>query len=200
MRIVLATHNQGKVREIAHLMEGLPVTWLSAAEFRDLPKPVESGETLEENALIKARSITEVLHLPAMSEDSGLFVDALGGQPGVHSARFAGPGCLDHDNIQKLLRDMQGKPVSERGAAFKTVVAILFPGEEAVYLSGEVRGTITENPKGSGGFGYDPVFLPEGYDRVFAEMTLEEKNAISHRARAMEKVREWLGRRLAKKS
>jgi XTP/dITP diphosphohydrolase len=194
--MVLATHNQGKVREIAHLMEGLDVEWLCAADFPNLPKPEETESTLEGNAQIKAKALSDALGLPALAEDSGLFVDALNGEPGVHSARYAGPACNDADNVLKLLADMVGKPKDERGAAFRTVAALLFPGEDLVFLKGEVRGLITENPKGMAGFGYDPVFQPEGETRVFAEMTLEEKNAISHRARAMAKVREWLEKRL----
>jgi len=120
----------------------------------------------------------------------------LKGEPGVHSARYAGPDCNDADNVKKLLEDMKGVAPTERAAAFKTVVAIVIPGEEPVYLAGEIKGKITEKAKGTAGFGYDPVFEPEGHHHVFAEMSLEEKNNISHRARAFAKVRVWLEERL----
>jgi XTP/dITP diphosphohydrolase len=196
VKIVLATHNQGKVREIAQLMLGLPVEWSSASDFPAIPKTEESGDTLEENALLKAQALSQALGLPALADDSGLFVDALKGEPGVHSARYAGPDCNDADNVKKLLKDMADFAPDERGAAFRTVVAIVVPGETTVFLAGEIKGKITEKPKGTAGFGYDPVFEPEGDHRVFAEMSLEEKNNISHRARAFAKVRVWLEERL----
>jgi XTP/dITP diphosphohydrolase len=197
VKIVLATHNQGKVREIADLMRGLPVEWLSASDFPDVPPTIESGDTLEENSLLKAQALSKAAGLPAVADDSGLFVDALKGEPGVHSARYAGPKCNDADNVKKLLREMVEVKDSQRGAAFRTVVTIVWPGEAPVYLAGEIKGIITKISKGTAGFGYDPVFQPEGYDRVFAEMTLEEKNAISHRARAFVKVKAWFERRLS---
>ena len=200
MKIILATHNKGKVREISDLMRGLPVEWLSASDFPDVPPTIESGDTLEENSLLKAQALSKAAGLPAVADDSGLFVDSLKGEPGVHSARYAGPKCNDADNVQKLLEEMTAVRDSQRGAAFRTVVTIVWPGENPVYLAGEIKGKITKNPKGTAGFGYDPVFQPEGYDRVFAEMTLEEKNAISHRARAFAKVKAWLVKRLVSNS
>lgn len=197
MKAVLATRNQGKVREIARLTQGLGIEWLSAADIPGAPQPVESSDTLEGNARIKAEALSRATGLTAVAEDSGLFVDALGGAPGVYSARYAGPACDDAENIRKLLVDLGGR--ADRRAAFKAVVAVVVPGEKPVFLDGEVWGTITEKPKGEGGFGYDPVFLPEGETRVFAEMTLEEKNAISHRARAFAKVREWFEKRVSEK-
>jgi XTP/dITP diphosphohydrolase len=197
VKVIIATHNRGKVREIADLMKGLPVEWLSASDFPDVPPTVESGDTLEENSLLKAQALSKAAGLPAVADDSGLFVDALKGEPGVHSARYAGPKCNDADNVKKLLEEMVEVKDLERGAAFRTVVTIVWPGETPVYLAGEIKGKITKNPKGTAGFGYDPVFQPEGYDRVFAEMTLEEKNAISHRARAFVKVKAWFERRLS---
>lgn len=197
MKIVLATHNQGKVREIADLMRGLPAEWLSASDFPDVPPTIESGDTLEENSLLKAQALSKAAGLPAVADDSGLFVDALKGEPGVHSARYAGPKCNDADNVKKLLEEMVEVKDSQRGAAFRTVVTIVWPGEASVFLAGEIKGIITKISKGTAGFGYDPVFQPEGYDRVFAEMMLEEKNAISHRARAFAKVKAWLERRLS---
>ena len=200
MKIILATHNKGKVREISDLMRGLPVEWLSASDFPDVPPTIESGDTLEENSLLKAQALSKAAGLPAVADDSGLFVDALKGEPGVRSARYAGPKCNEADYVKKLLEEMTAVRDSQRGAAFRTVVTIVWPGENPVYLAGEIKGKITKNPKGTAGFGYDPVFQPEGYDRVFAEMTLEEKNAISHRARAFAKVKAWLVKRLVSNS
>jgi XTP/dITP diphosphohydrolase len=196
MKMVLATHNRDKVREISEVMSGLPVELSAAYDFPGAPEPEETGLTLEENAWIKASVLLGTTGLPALADDTGLFVEALRGAPGVRSARYAGESGNYRENVQKLMDEMRGVPVDRRAAAFRTVVAIAFPSEKPVYIRGEVLGEILEAPHGVGGFGYDPVFRPLESDVSFAEMSTAEKNRISHRGRAFRLVREWLESRL----
>jgi len=192
----LATNNRDKVREITELMHGLPVVWSAAYDYPSVPEPEESGLTLEENAWIKASALMDATGFPALADDTGLFVEALGGAPGVRSARYAGKSGDYQENVLKLVKEMTEVPGERRGAAFRTVVAIALPSEKPVYIRGEVSGVILEAPHGTGGFGYDPVFRPLESDQSFAEMTTTEKNRISHRGRAFRLVREWLENRL----
>ena len=196
MKLVLATHNRDKVLEITGVMSGLPVVLSAAYDFPLVPEPEETGVTLEENAWIKASALMEATGLPALADDTGLFVEALGGRPGVRSARYAGESGNYRENVLKLMNEMTGVPEERRGAAFRTVVAIAFPSEKPVYIRGEISGLILEAPHGEGGFGYDPVFRPLESVLSFAEMTTAEKNRISHRGRAFRLVREWLEIRL----
>jgi len=187
-RLAVASKNPDKVREIEEL---LAPTGLVGEIVRglDWPDVEETGTTLEENALLKGRAVAEATGLPSLADDTGLEVTALGGAPGVETARFAGPDATYADNVARLLEVMEG--IGDRRARFRTVVALVFPSGEEVVAEGVVEGVITTSPRGSGGFGYDPVFEVEG--RTFAEMSPEEKNALSHRARAVRALVETLG-------
>lgn len=183
MRLVLATANPDKAREIAPLLEDFDVV----ARPASVPDVDETGATLEENALLKARAVCEATGEIAVADDTGLEVDALGGAPGVLSARFAGAGATYDDNVDKLLRALEavGLAPSRRRARFRTVAAACFPEGREVLAEGAMDGVIATERRGTAGFGYDPVFVPDDGDgRTFAEMTQNEKQAISHRARA----------------
>ncbi len=181
-RLVLATANPDKARELAALLEGFDVSPRPAS----LPDVDETADTLEGNARLKAAAVMHATGKPAVADDTGLEVDALGGRPGVFAARYAGPGATYADNVNKLLRELEGVPAERRTATFRTVAVALFPDGREVVAEGRVTGTIAEAPRGEGGFGYDPVFVPDGGDgRTFAEMTAEEKSAVSHRGRAV---------------
>jgi XTP/dITP diphosphohydrolase len=182
---VLATANPDKAREIATVLaEEAPSLELLARppEVADVD---EVGETLEDNARIKAVALCAATSLPAVADDTGLHVDALGGAPGVHTARYAGEDATYADNVKKLLGELDALPLEQRGARFATVAVARWPDGLEVAALGEVEGVITSTARGDGGFGYDPVFVPlEGDGRTFAEMNDGEKNALSHRARA----------------
>jgi XTP/dITP diphosphohydrolase len=182
MKLVFATQNSNKLKEVRPLLPtGVQLVSLRDMETgEELP---ETGRTLEANASQKARYIYEKFGMNCFADDTGLEIAALGGRPGVWSARFAGPACRPEDNIRKVLAEL--KDVEDRSARFRTVIALIVDGQEYCY-EGVVHGTIAREPAGEGGFGYDPVFIPEGEQRTFASMTLEEKNRISHRARAVE--------------
>ncbi len=187
VRIVLATRNRDKVGEIRRLLDPSRFEVIPVHEVADVPEVEEDGRTLAENALKKARTAARVTGLPAMADDTGLEVDALGGRPGVFSSRFAGEGASYEDNVRKLLAELKGVPQERRTARFRCVVAIVDNSTE-VTVEGVCEGLITEKPRGSGGFGYDPVFLVPEKGRTFAEMTTEEKNRISHRGQAFRKA------------
>lgn len=187
-RLVVASKNPDKIIEIE---EVLAETGIAREIVRglDWTEVDETGSTLEENASLKARAVTEATGLPSLADDTGLEVAALHGAPGLHTARFAGEGARYEDNVAKLLAVMDG--VSLRDARFRTVVVLVFPDGVEVAASGSVEGTITEEARGTTGFGYDPVFEIGG--RTLAEMSLEEKNHVSHRARAIRALAETLG-------
>ena len=188
---VLATFNRDKARELEALLAGAGITLRTLAEFPDARSPVEDGETLLENARIKARAALAATGLPAIADDTGLEVEALGGEPGIHAARFAGPGATYDDNVRLLLDRMKGVAPEGRGARFRTVCVALFPDGREVIGEGVLEGWILEQARGSGGFGYDPVFgLSDG--QTLAELTADEKNAISHRARAVRNLADKL--------
>lgn len=193
--LVVATRNKGKLIEIAALLDGMVATVRSLGEFAEVAETVEDGETFGENALKKAREACRFTGLPAMADDSGLVVDALQGRPGVYSARFAGEGCGDAANNAKLLAELAGVPWQQRQGAFVCAVALVFPYGEETLFSGRVGGTILEQGRGTGGFGYDPLFLVDGFDRTMAELTLEEKNRISHRGQALLALRDYCEQR-----
>ena len=184
MRIVLATHNQHKVDELRRILEPkLPGVEVLAY---DGPEPVESGATFAENALIKARAAAAHTGLPAIADDSGICVDVLGGSPGIFSARWAGPARDSDQNLQLLLWQLADIPDEHRGAHFTCVAALALPDETEWHVTGEWAGHLLHEPSGSGGFGYDPIFLPDGYAISAAELTPNVKNEQSHRARAFE--------------
>ena len=194
--LVVATRNRGKIREIEALLSGLVAGVRCAADLDGFPDTVEDGATFAENALKKAREACAFSGLPALADDSGLTVEALEGRPGVYSARFAGEGAGDAANNGLLLREMERIPDGQRRAAFVCALAFVTPaGEEATFF-GRVEGEITRAACGEGGFGYDPLFLVDGFGRTMAELDLETKNGISHRGRAFRQFREYLERRM----
>jgi XTP/dITP diphosphohydrolase len=189
-QIVLATHNPDKRVEIAALLSDLGITVRSLAEFPQAPVVDEDGATCEANAIKKAKVIADYTGLIAVADDTGLEVDALGGRPGVHAARYAGAQVSYADNWKKLLRELDGVPLEQRGARFLTVVAIASPSRQHVdTVEGVLSGVIAQRPAGTGGFGYDPVFLGPGLGKTLAELTPAEKNRISHRAQAFAKAK-----------
>ncbi len=191
--LVLATNNRHKAAELQALLSDVGVRIRTLAEFPDAPEVVEDGTTCEANAIKKATAIANHTGLPAMADDTGLMVEALGGRPGVYAARYAGEQATYEDNCRKLLGELQGVPVAKRGARFVTVVAFVpRPGVQAQVVEGALDGVIAEQPAGTYGFGYDPVFVVPELGKTLAQLTSEEKNRISHRARALAKVREIL--------
>lgn len=190
--LVVATGNRGKLREIEELLRGCVEKLLSPADFSSFPAVVEDGLTFTENAVKKAKSAAEATGKPVLADDSGLVVDALEGRPGVFSARFAGEGASDADNNDKLLGELARLPETERSAAFHCVVALCYPDGSCRTFDGELRGLILDSPRGSGGFGYDPLFLVPEYNLTLAELPMSIKNRISHRGKALEALKEFL--------
>ncbi len=182
-RIVIASNNAGKLREIRDILQPLGFTVVSQREAGISIEVEESGETFAENAALKARAVYEALHCPVIADDSGLLVDALDGAPGVHSHRFAGEGATDDDRNAKLLELLDGVPVEKRTARFECVLCYVDAAGETHFFSGTCEGRIGTAPAGENGFGYDPLFCVG--DRTMAQMTEEEKNQISHRANAL---------------
>lgn len=195
--LVLATNNRDKVRELAHSLVGLPLRVRALKDLGDWPEVEETGQTLAENALLKARAGLERTGLACLADDTGLEVDALGGEPGVRSSRYAGEDVTYAQNVDKLLRELQGVPAEARTARFRCVIALVDPDGRERLVEGVAEGRILSERQGSGGFGYDPVFWVPETGRTFAEMTLEEKQACSHRGKALEAARrvleEWYG-------
>lgn len=187
--MVVATGNRHKVEEIRAMLADLPITVRSLAEFPGAPDVVEDGATYRENALKKAWSAARFTGKPALADDTGLEVDALGGQPGLYAARFAGEGCSFQDNTRKLLHLLDGVPSERRGARFVCVVALVEPGGREQVVEGELCGRISESQSGGGGFGYDPVFFVPEAGKTLAELTADEKNRVSHRRRALDRAR-----------
>lgn len=192
MKIVLATHNQGKIREFREAFAELGWDAVPISEIADLPDPEETGETFEENALQKARSYADSIGEPVLSDDSGIIADALGDRPGIYSARYAGHHGDDEANNQKLIRDLAPYHGEERKGRYVCVVALVWPDGRAVTARGECEGIIRDFYAGTGGFGYDPLFFLPQFGRTMAELSLEEKNGISHRGRALRALIEKL--------
>lgn len=186
MKLVLASGNPGKLRELDALL-GPHGFELVAQSALGIESPPETGATFEENALLKARHAARHSGLAALADDSGIEVDALGGRPGVHSARYAGEGATDQENLEKLLHELRGVPAERRTARYRCVIVLVRHAQDSapIIARGTWEGRILEAPRGSGGFGYDPIFLPEGLDRTAAELSPAEKNAISHRGLAL---------------
>ena len=191
MKLLLATRNRDKVREIRSVLADLDVELICAADVPDLPEVEEDADTLEGNAIKKALALHKITGLPTLADDTGLEVEALGGAPGVFSSRYAGPDATYADNVQKLLQAMRDVPESRRQAQFRTVVAFAHDGNVET-VEGVCRGVITTEPRGSNNFGYDPVFYVPDLGKTMAEMTLEEKNRISHRGRALQEIKKRL--------
>ena len=195
-RLVLATRNEGKAREITSLLRGLPLEILTLRDFPEVPELAEEGDTFAANAAAKALAVARATGLMALADDSGLEVDHLEGAPGVRSSRFAGEKAGDAENNHKLLRMLAGVPRDRRTARFRCVVAIALPDGRVSLAEGSCEGIITEEPRGAMGFGYDPLFLVPGLGLTFAELDPGIKNEISHRGRAMRRAREALARLL----
>jgi XTP/dITP diphosphohydrolase len=191
--IVVATRNPHKVEEIRAMLAELPVTVRDLRDFPDCPDVVEDGDTLEANALKKARAAHRCTGLPVIADDTGLEVYYLLGAPGVYSARYAGENATYEDNNRKLLREMTQVPARKRQARFRCVIALV-AGDGEQLFEGKVEGVILHAPRGGNGFGYDPVFRPDGFDRSYAELDAGEKNAISHRGRAVQELLSFLTR------
>ncbi|HEY8552182.1 MAG TPA: XTP/dITP diphosphatase [Thermaerobacter sp.] len=197
-RLVLATRNRGKVRELEALLKeaGLSLAVATLDAFPAVVLPEETGATFLENARLKAVAVARQTSLPALADDSGLCVDALGGRPGVHSARYAGPDATDAANNARLLAELEGVPADRRTARFRAVVVLALPDGRWTWAEGEARGRILEAPRGDGGFGYDPLFLSDELGVTFAEAGIEAKNRVSHRSRALRALlpalRAWL--------
>ncbi|MBT8354901.1 MAG: XTP/dITP diphosphatase [Desulfofustis sp.] len=198
--LVLATTNQNKVREFRQFVSEFPVTVKSLSDFGPLPGVIEDGSTFDANAYKKAHHYAKVLGIPALADDSGLVVEALSGAPGVRSARYAGDNVNDQDNCRKLLAEMEGQ--SNRKASFVCVLSIAVPSGPALTYEASCEGTILDAPRGSNGFGYDPLFYYEPYGKTFAEISMDEKNKVSHRGKVLselsgefDKVLKWLEQR-----
>jgi XTP/dITP diphosphohydrolase len=194
-RIVLATRNLGKVEEFERMLQAadLEIEVLGLRDFPEMPDVEETGATFAENALLKAHQISQYTGLPALADDSGLCVDALGGAPGIFSARWAGVHGDDQANLEKVLREIQEIPTPSMGARFRCAVVLAFPpnhpsGIQEVVREGEIVGQIVLTPRGRNGFGYDPIFQPDGYSQTTAELPAEVKDQISHRGRALQAI------------
>jgi XTP/dITP diphosphohydrolase len=190
--LVLATRNHNKVTELVALLGDQGITIRTLDEFPDAPDVIEDGDTCEANAVKKARIIAEFTGLPAVADDTGLEVEALGGRPGIYAARYAGEDATYEDNCRKLLRELKGVPREQRSARFLTVAAIALPEAGVWVAQGTLDGVIVEEASGTLGFGYDPVFLIPALGKTLAQLSADQKNAISHRAKAFAKVREML--------
>lgn len=188
-QLVLATHNTYKAEEFKVLLRDLDVDVLTLDRFPQVGEIVEDADTLEGNARKKAEEVFRMVNLPTVADDSGLEVHFLNGEPGVYSSRYGGPNATYQDNCRKLLSKLRGVSPRRRTARFRCVLYFIGPGNVRNTAEGLCKGIITESPRGSKGFGYDPVFLPRGYSKTLAEMTSSEKNQISHRAKAVEGIR-----------
>jgi len=186
MKFVIATRNTHKLEEIRSILNFQGLEICSALDFPDIPDTIEDRDTLEGNAIKKAQELCDATGLMALADDSGLEVAALDGAPGVYSARYAGEPCSYEDNNTKLLRELSGK--ENRRARFRTVIALARPGEKPLTVEGICEGKIIEKLRGENGFGYDPLFVPDGFSETFAELPAETKNKISHRAQALAQV------------
>jgi len=191
MKIVLATHNHDKDIELQHSLRGLGVEICSLSEYPDIGEIEETGTTLLENSLLKAHTVHDRTGLPAIADDTGLEVDALDGAPGVYSARFAGADATYEDNLNKLLFSMEEVSEERRSARFRTVISFV-DGNQELWTEGHIDGKIIDFPRGNSGFGYDPVFYIPQLEKTFAELSTEEKNKISHRGLALQKLRKIL--------
>jgi XTP/dITP diphosphohydrolase len=195
--LVLATRNEAKVRELARILAGLPVVLTGLDGYPDAPDVKETGATFEENALLKARAMAAYTGLPAVADDSGLCVDALNGMPGVLSARWAGGHGDDEANLDLVLAQIADVPDDRRQAHFACAAALVLPSGKEHVVTGEIHGRLIHAPRGTGGFGYDPIFVPDGYPQTTAEMPAAQKDAISHRGRAFRALAPLIEKELA---
>ena len=196
--IALATHNEHKIREIQRICADWGPTWLTirSADPASFPEVDETEDDYLGNALMKARAVAAATGVPALADDSGIEVDALGGRPGPRSARFAGEGASDAQNLAALLGALKGVPAGGRTARYRCVAALAMPGGEVTHAEGSCEGTLLTKPRGERGFGYDPIFVPAGWEPAMAELTDQEKDRISHRGRAFRALWDVLERGL----
>jgi len=185
--LIIASRNKGKTAEIRELLSGFPITIKNLDDFGPIPEVEEDGQTFDENAYKKASFAARVLGHPALADDSGLVVEALGGAPGVLSARYAGPDATNEQRFRKLLREMEG--IRNRKAAFECVISLAVPTGPALTYEGRCEGLIAESPVGTNGFGYDPIFFYPPFKKTFAQLTREEKGRVSHRGKALEEFK-----------
>jgi XTP/dITP diphosphohydrolase len=191
LKLIIATHNSDKEKELRSVLDDCPVEVMSLEQFPEIGDIEETGSTLYENAKLKADTVNRITNLPCLGDDTGLEVDALGGAPGVYSARYAGDNVSYEDNLMKLLSELRSTPSEKRTARFRTII-FYTDGERELYTQGEIEGIITKSPRGSNGFGYDPVFYIPELKKTMAELTPAEKNKLSHRGQAMRKFRKLL--------
>jgi len=192
-KILIATKNKGKINEFRDFFQQFDIEVESLLDLVSLiPDIAETGSTFEENAAIKAEETADLLNQPVLADDSGLMVDALNGEPGIYSARYAGEEKNDQENNKKLLKKMENTAENLRTASFVCVLAIAHPSKETIFRTGYCNGKIAFSPKGANGFGYDPLFIPDGYDLTMAELSPQTKSKISHRSQAIKKLEEWL--------
>jgi XTP/dITP diphosphohydrolase len=191
-QFVIASRNEGKIKEIKNALHGLDIELLSLSDFPETPEVEEDGITFEENAAKKAKTIFEHTKLTTIADDSGLEVMHLRCEPGVHSKRYSGNHATDKQNNDKLLKELEGIDIDNRKARFRCVIALFNPFINELSFEGKCDGYIIEEPKGDNGFGYDPLFVPEGYNKTFAELDLVTKNKISHRGRALAHLRMYI--------
>lgn len=199
--LVIATNNKNKLKEFREILKDLQIEIRSLDDFGPIPVPIEDGDTFDENAYKKAIHTAKVLGLPTIADDSGLVVNCLDGAPGVYSARYAGVDATDDDNLQKLLIDVKEK--TDRSAYFQCSLSIAVPSGPALTYEGRCDGLIVDEPRGESGFGYDPIFYYEEFGKTFAELSMDEKNKVSHRGKALAQVKseanmikKWLEQRL----
>ena len=190
--IIIATHNHGKIAEFKQLLSDLPITIYSLHDFPNIPEVEETGTTFHENAKLKAETIANILGKPVVADDSGLVIDALDGAPGVYSARYAGEPTDDERNIAKVLEKLAYANDKKRTAFFVCVLAFAIPNKDTIFQEGKCYGTITQKPVGEYGFGYDPIFIPNGYKETFAQLDAMIKNKLSHRYHALLAMRQYL--------
>ena len=190
-RIAIASRNPGKIREILSICADWPVEWITADEHEGpWPNVEETGASYLENALLKARTVADSVGVPAMADDSGIEVDALGGAPGPRSARYAGEEATDEQNLRMLIRAVAGVPAAGRTARYRCVAVVARPDGREVWAEGTCEGSLVTKPRGTDGFGYDPIFVPAGWEQTMAELPPEEKDRISHRGRAFRALKD----------
>lgn len=191
--ILIATRNAGKAEEFKTLFDRYGIKAVSLLDKdEELPDIEETGSTFEENAALKSEGICKILNIPVLADDSGLIIDALDGRPGIYSARYAGEPKDDKKNIHKVLQELVNVPEEERTARFVCVLSVSIPGKPTLYKKGICEGTIGTEEIGNHGFGYDPIFIPNGYKQTMAELTPDEKNKISHRSNAISQLEDWI--------
>jgi len=194
MKIVIASKNEGKITEIKKILDLNSLEFLTYNDFIEWPEVKETGSSFNENAILKAQKLAEYFKIPALADDSGLEVDVLGGEPGVYSSRYAGESATDEKNIIKLLNNLKGYPLEKRIARFRCCAVLLTTSGEIFKTEGACEGHIAFEPRGSNGFGYDPIFVPAGFDKTVAELPIKVKNEISHRGQAFRKMKDVLSK------